>query len=133
VGEKMTLLLRFLPFMSKVSSIQWMAIIAAIAFSIGALGAYKVTSWYYDASYAKALEQALIDQQIEIGENKVIEEKIIYKKGKERIIYKTNIQKVIEYVKRNDDTQCLDAGGLQRYREALAGSSTSLANGKVPQ
>lgn len=97
------------------------AIIAAMAFAGGAWSAYKVTTWRYDASYAKALESALDDQKKALEASRKIEVRYIEKQGAERVIYRDRIKKVIEYVKVNNDVQCFDDHGLRLYREGLAG------------
>jgi len=130
----MTWIFKLLPFLSKIGGWQLYLIIAVSAASVGAYGAYKVTAWRYDASYAKALEIALNDQQAAIEKNRKIEIKYIEKAGKEKIIYKTKIKEVIKYVKQTTfvDVQCFDDNGLQLYSEALAGKASSISDGKMP-
>lgn len=128
----MSWILRLFPFLGRLGGIQIYAIVAGVAFAAGAWGAYKITAWRYDAGYAKALKAALDDQEREIKRNQVAEIKYIEVQGKERIVYKTQIKKVVEYVKINPDHECFDDNGLQLYREALAGSSTRATANPLP-
>lgn len=103
-------------------------IIAGACLSIGLYSGYKVTSWKYSAANLAAMKQIKAEYEEKLEKNKKIEIRYIEKEGKEKIIYRDKVKKVIEYVQTNPDSnthECFSdpERGLQLYRDALTGGT----------
>lgn len=119
--------LRWMPFLSKLTGWQSYALVAAAALAAGLYSGYKVTSLVYHGKELVAIKRALAEQKKEMDKNQAAELALIRKNQKTEIIYKDRIKKVIQYVEKHGNAECFDADGLQLYRDNLSGKASDPA------
>lgn len=110
-----------------------LAIVAAIAFAVGAGTAYTLTSDHYDAKAAKAQQQAADAYQARTVELNAVSADLERAKHEKQVVYRTITKRVETYI--GDplyQRECIDDRGLRDINAALAGTDPGQPAAAVP-
>jgi methylthioribose-1-phosphate isomerase len=98
------------------------AIVAAVAFALGAGSGYKLTADHYAAKEAKAQQEAAEAYQAKTVELNQVSADLERARHDRKVVYRTITQQVEKVVERDIYRQsCMDADGLRIVNAALAG------------
>lgn len=103
-----------------------LAIVAAVAFAVGAGSAYKLTADHFHAVAAKAQQEAAEAYQARTVELNTIAAQLEQSRHDRKTIYRTITRDVEKVVTRDlYRNECLDSDGLRIVNDALAGRASA--------